>query len=123
MRQMRERGLQFLLPVFWELWDSKFWREKGYDGKSFRQDKCHPSIEIFFHDGMWRTGAGGYESDLILYKVSNLLWGRSLSNDFDFFMVRIGWAVYYKRKHKKANNIRPLTINERELFKKLRDEF
>ena len=39
LRQINSYNLIFLMPVFNEAWDSKFWRDRGYDGATFIQDK------------------------------------------------------------------------------------
>lgn len=121
IRQIEVHKLHFVLPVFDELWVSKFWRDKGYDGKTIRQDESHPNIVYFLHDGMWRTGAGGKESDLIMRELYKMIYGNSFSVKFDYFAVRIGWLSWFKWNHKRKGNVRKLTKEEIKLYKFLKD--
>lgn len=73
LRQINSYNLLFLLPVFNEAWDSKFWRDKGYDGATGIEDKEHPSIEIFIHDWAYRVYGGNYKDDYIMYKLQKLM--------------------------------------------------
>lgn len=121
IRQIEVHKLHFVLPVFDELWASKFWRDKGYDGKTIRQDESHPNIVYFLHDGMWRTGAGGKESDLIMRELHKLIYGDTLSGKLDYFSVRVGWVSWFKWKHKRKGNVRKLTKEEVKLYKFLKN--
>lgn len=121
IRQIEVHKLHFVLPVFDELWASKFWRDKGYDGKTIRQDESHPNIVYFLHDGMWRTGAGGKESDFIMMELHKLIYGNTWSGKLDYFSVRVGWVSWFKWKHKRKGNVRKLTKEEVKLYKFLKN--
>lgn len=116
IRQIEAHGLDFLYPVFEELWGTKFWQKYGYDGKTVRQDESHPNIVYFLHDAMWRTGAGGKESDLIMLKLHQKMYGKTWSGRFDYLAVRVGWIAFFKRKHKRKKNVRKLSKNEIDLY-------
>jgi hypothetical protein len=73
LRQINSYNLLFLLPVFNEAWDSKFWRHYGYDGATGIEDKEHPSIEIFLHDYAYRVFGGNLKDDYIMFKIQKLM--------------------------------------------------
>lgn len=96
LKQIRDKNLRFVLPVFWEAWESKFWRTEGYDGATMVQDKAHPSIDIFLHDWSYRVYGGNFKDDYIFYKLQKLLGDKALRN---FIGVRIGGA-YFRLKNR-----------------------
>jgi hypothetical protein len=73
LRQINSYNLLFLLPVFNEAWDSRFWIKYGYDGATGIEDKEHPSIEIFLHDYGYRVYGGNLKDDYIMYKLQKLM--------------------------------------------------
>jgi hypothetical protein len=70
---------------------------------------------------MWRTGAGGKESDLIMRELYKMIYGNSFSVKFDYFSVRVGWFSWFKWKHKRKGNVRKLTKEEVKLYKFLKN--
>jgi hypothetical protein len=90
LRQVNTYNLLFLLPVFEEAWESKFWRDKGYDGATFITDKTHPSIDVFLHDWGYRVYGGNYMDDFIFYKLQLILKDKAKRN---YLGVRIGGFV------------------------------
>lgn len=113
LRELIDNNLD---AVFFELLDeifkSKFWKIYGYDGASIIEDEYHPRFAYFVHDYMWRTGAGGIESDKIMKGLLILTGDSKVSANKKYLGVRIGWLLKYKRKHKRNNNIRELSNNE-----------
>lgn len=115
VKQIRRLGLAEKCPaiisVFKELWESKFWRYTGYDGASIVTDVSHPAIWNFIHDWMYRTGMGGLESDVI-YRELMILGGISKVKAYRrYYVIRVAWLLYFKRKHKKSGNVRDLSDN------------
>jgi hypothetical protein len=96
LKQIRDKNLRFVLPVFWEAWESKFWRTEGYDGATMVQDKAHPSIDIFLHDWGYRVYGGNFKDDYIFFKLQKLLGDKALRN---YIGVRIG-GVYFRLKNR-----------------------
>lgn len=90
LRQVNTYNLLFLLPVFEEAWESKFWRDKGYDGATFITDKAHPSIDVFLHDWGYRVYGGNYMDDFIFYKLQLILKDKAKRN---YLGVRLGGFV------------------------------
>lgn len=73
LRQINSYNLLFLMPVFNDAWDSKFWRHYGYDGATGIEDKEHPSIEYFLHDYAYRVFGGNLKDDYIMYKLEKIM--------------------------------------------------
>jgi len=90
LRQINSYNLGFLMPVFNEAWDSKFWREKGYDGATFIQDKTHPSVDAFLHDWGYRVYGGNKYDDYVFYKLQKILKDKAKRN---YIGVRLGGFV------------------------------
>jgi len=90
LRQIHTYNLGFLMPVFNEAWDSKFWRERGYDGATFIQDKTHPSIDVFLHDWGYRVYGGNKIDDYVFYKLQKILKDKAGRN---YIGVRLGGFV------------------------------
>tara|TARA_R100001015_G_C4613982_1_gene169753 strand:+ start:954 stop:1370 length:417 start_codon:yes stop_codon:yes gene_type:complete len=90
LRQINTYNLGFLMPVFNEAWDSKFWRERGYDGATFIQDKTHPSIDVFLHDWGYRVYGGNKIDDYVFYKLQKILKDKAGRN---YIGVRLGGFV------------------------------
>lgn len=82
LRQINYYNLLFLMPVFNEAWESKFWRSFGYDGATGIEDKEHPSIEIFLHDWAYRVYGGNYKDDYIMYKLQKLMGKKTAFRNF-----------------------------------------
>lgn len=74
------------MPVFEEAWQSKFWRDKGYDGATFIEDKTHPSLDVFLHDWAYRVYGGNKYDDYIFYKLQRILKDKAKRN---YFGVRV----------------------------------
>lgn len=88
----------------------------SYDGATLVQDKYHPRIANWLHDYMWRTGAGGYKSDVI-YKYLLIKTGTSsFIAQKRFVAIRSAWLFNYKWSHKRKGNVRPLTDDEENLY-------
>jgi len=113
LRQVNTYNLLFLLPVFEEAWESKFWRDKGYDGATFITDKSHPSIDVFIHDWAYRVHGGNYMDDFIFYKLQVILKDKAKRN---YLGVRIAGMFLRVRnrvfKGKKGNS----TENTKQLY-------
>jgi len=90
LRQINSYNLGFLMPVFNEAWDSKFWRERGYDGATFIQDKTHPSVDAFLHDWGYRVYGGNKYDDYVFYKLQKILKDKAKRN---YIGVRLGGFV------------------------------
>lgn len=97
--EIEENKLHFLLPLFREAWDSRFWEKYGYDAASVVQDEYHPRIANFLHDYMYRMGFGGYEADIIYRELLKLTGTKSLKYNTRFKVIRIAWNTYFKWKH------------------------
>ena len=80
LRQINAYNLGYLLPVFNEAWDSKFWRDGGYDGATFIQDKTHLSIDAFLHDWGYRVYGGNKIDDYVFYKLQRILKDKAKRN-------------------------------------------
>ena len=118
LRQINTHNLLFLMPVFNEAWDSKFWRHYGYDGATIIQDKNHPSIEIFLHDWAYRVYGGNLKDDYIMYKLQKMIGDKNATRNL------LGTSVFgfiFKAKNRllegKKNNS---TEKVRELYSYLR---
>lgn len=59
--------------------------------------KFHPSCTT--HDGHWRTGRGGYISDVIFRYLNQLYGFPKRKARRRFIAVRIAWLAFYKWKH------------------------
>jgi hypothetical protein len=102
--------------LFAQAWQSKYWQNKGYDGATVVTDEYHPRLANFIHDYMWRTGAGGKESDLI-YKYLLVKTGtRKLKAHTRYLAIRSAWIFKYRLKHKKAGNVRGLSEEEQNMY-------
>ena len=74
-------------------------------------DVSHPAVWNFIHDWMYRTGMGGLESDVI-YREIMILGGISKFKAYRrYYVIRVAWLLYFKRKHKKSGNVRDLSDN------------
>ena len=82
LRQVNYYNLLFLMPVFNEAWESKYWRTNGYDGSTFISDKSHPSIDAFLHDWGYRVYGGNYKDDYVFYKLQKILGDKAKRNYF-----------------------------------------
>lgn len=92
-----------------------------YDGctavSEFHYDKY--VFDCFVHDYFWITGRGGKLSDKIFY---DLMLKRGLGKYVSmkrYIGVRLSWKLFYKWKHLKNGNVRPLTYNMK-LYKDLK---
>lgn len=96
-----------------EEWD---WEYNGITG---RPDPYTPILFAWIHDFLWITGAGGFESDVIM---AYLILQTGFSNFYaytSYKAVRIAWKtplIGYKAKHKRKGNVRPLSQLEEECF-------
>lgn len=90
LRQINAYNLGFLVAVFEEAWESKFWRDKGYDGATFITDKTHPSIDVFIHDWGYRVYGGNKYDDYVFYKLQKILKDKAKRN---YVGVRLGGFV------------------------------
>lgn len=68
------------------------------------------------HDYLWRTGMGGPTSDkiflklMLMYKIPNAyVYTR-------YFIVRLGWVLYYYWVHKSKGNIKPINPKYKKLI-------
>jgi hypothetical protein len=121
-KEVADNELPFVvLEVLQEAIESEFWIELGYDGATFIQDKYHPRLANFLHDYFWRTGAGGKESDVIFRELLILTGDSKFSAKVKYNSVRTAWFLKFKRKHKRNNNVRNLTDNEKNLYLLLKD--
>ena len=80
LRQVEKFKIGYVMPVFEEAWQSKFWRDKGYDGATFIQDKTHPSLDAFLHDWGYRVYGGNKYDDYIFYKLQRILKDKAKRN-------------------------------------------
>jgi hypothetical protein len=96
IRQIKHNKLEFIMPAFNVMWDSKFWRKKGFDGSTFISDKAHPSVDAFFHDYLYRVLGGGYVADYIYYKIQILLKDKSAKRNFIGTRV---FGLFYRVRH------------------------
>jgi hypothetical protein len=101
LRQINAYNLIFLMPVFNEAWDSKFWRDKGYDGATFIQDKTHPSIDVFLHDWGYRIYGGNKIDDYVFYKLQKILKDKAKRN---YVGVRLGGFVLRMKNRMKGKD-------------------
>lgn len=102
-----------------EIWDSRFWTNKGYNGANIIRDKFLPWCFPFFHDYYWRTGKGGRKSDIISIYFArktgvSKFWCKTYLKG-----LGIGWSfplIGYKSKHKRKGNIKPFNELDEALF-------
>ena len=80
LRQIEKFKIGYVMPVFEEAWQSKFWRDKGYDGATFIEDKTHPSLDAFLHDWGYRVYGGNKYDDYIFYKLQRILKDKAKRN-------------------------------------------
>ena len=90
IRQIKKHNLNYVMSVFEEAWQSKFWREKGYDGATFIEDKTHPSLDVFLHDWGYRVYGGNKYDDYVFYKLQKILKDKAKRN---YLGVRIGGFI------------------------------
>mgnify|MGYP003133070186 FL=1 len=90
VRQIKDNNLNYITSVFEEAWQSKFWREKGYDGATFIQDKTHPSVDAFLHDWGYRVYGGNKYDDYVFYKLQKILKDKAKRN---YIGVRLGGFI------------------------------
>jgi hypothetical protein len=84
----------------WNYWPTKF------------------SPPCLVHDYHWRTGRGGYWSDKIFLELMKIYSIPRWQRTFRFSLVRVGWFLYFKRKHKKNDNIRKLDTQTKTIINK-----
>ncbi len=96
IRQIKQYNLNYVMPAFEEAWQSKFWREKGYDGATFIQDKTHPSVDAFLHDWGYRIYGGNKYDDYVFYKLQKILKDKAKRN---YIGVRLG-GFFLRMKNK-----------------------
>jgi hypothetical protein len=117
---IREARMQSLDDCFIELIHDSFKKFWIYDGATLVKDKYVPNLFSWLHDYMWRTGAGGKESDVIMRYLIEKGYGDKGEARLFYIGVRIAWFGFYKWKHKLKGNKRELTEVERECYKKAR---
>lgn len=116
LRQIRKHNITYVMPVFEEAWQSKFWRVDGYDGATFIQDKTHPSVDVFIHDWAYRVYGGNKYDDYIFYRLQKILKDRAKRN---YLGVRIfGFPLRLKNRIQKKSGLS--TNNVLKLYKALK---
>lgn len=120
LREIKDNGLSFCLPLFNEAWESKFWREKGYDGATATEDEYHPRLANFIHDYAYRCGMANKEADVIYRELLKLTGTSVFKADRRYYLIRT-LGAYYRIKHYLKEGKQVSNENQRELFKKLRN--
>tara|TARA_R110000744_G_scaffold133917_1_gene242623 strand:- start:11007 stop:11435 length:429 start_codon:yes stop_codon:yes gene_type:complete len=122
LRQIEDNNLNFLKPAFFEMWASRFWIKKGFDGSTFIQDFAHPSICSFFHDYLYRVYGGGYKADFIFYRIQRLLKDPNARKNFAGVRV---FGSFFRLRHFLKGRRKEISYNFIELFiylKKLKNK-
>jgi hypothetical protein len=101
LRQLK--GFKFRVEIYnvlLKVWESGYWRKKGFDGKSIVKDTYAARLGSFLHDGPSRLGYGGKEGDLLfLYielKTSRNKW-QKIRAYIEWFFCRIGSQYFIIR--------------------------
>lgn len=120
LNQVKHNEIDFVLPLFYEAWKSKFWHKFGYDGATFITDTTHPSIDVFFHDYLYRVFGGDYQSDYIFYKLQKILKDKKATRNF--VGVRV-FGSYFRIKNRIKGKHKSKSEEGKKLFLYLKDNF
>ena len=120
LKQIAANDIRFVLPLFTEAWKSEFWREFGYDGATFITDTTHPSIDVFFHDYLYRVFGGDYQADYIFYKLQKILNDKKATRNF--IGVRV-FGSYFRIKNRIKGKHKSKSEEAEKLFLYLKDNF
>lgn len=101
LRQLKHYKFRVeIYSVLIKIWETGYFRERGFDGKSIVKDTRADRIGSFFHDGPSRLGYGGKEGDLLfLYvelRTSETKW-QKVRAYIEYGFVRIGSQYFIIR--------------------------
>ena len=101
------------------IWSDEWDMIKQYDGctavPEFHINKY--VFDCFVHDFHWQSGRGGKVADQIFYSLMIARGFPKFKAKKRYLGVRIAWHLWYKWKHKKKNNVKPLTLGMKNWLK------
>jgi len=97
---------EWLVQLYFTACYDDSWNPKlDFDGCTTIQDLKQPCGPCFVHDWMWKTGQGGKVSDKLFYHILIATGCAKWKAKLMYCLVRIGWAIKYKRFHLKNRNV------------------
>lgn len=103
--------------VLKNIWNSRFWENKGYDSSTGVKDSYEPRLAPFLHDGMYILGYANYKSDRIFREMLKLTGSNKWRYNRDYLGVRL-FGSFFRLKHLLNGNIH-YNVNFDDLYYKL----
>ena len=101
-----------------ESFDARDWDIMKMDGCTgvfdYWPNKMSPACTP--HDFQFTSGRGGHVSNVLFYEVCKMYTLPAAKSYRRYIGTRIGWALWFKWKHKRAGNVKPITEKMRLAF-------